>query len=270
MGRTPKLSLALWTTVASVGAAACGSSDPVGQLADAPPGAPIDASPSGPIATLPATLTSTATCGVTAPPAVALTIENTGMRELEIRSATADGGFTVATTLPATIAPGARLALSVVPPAAVIGTDRGGTAKTGTLTLTTNETVSAAHTVELTANILGANVDFTNEAGTPVILFLTGTSGACAAPQAVFIRNSGTEPVTLGAAVASGFAFDGFSGGTIEAGAMVSQDIRPLTQGPCIASDMIVYQVTGTACIGPTAVLNGAYNISGASSCFCS
>jgi len=270
MGRTPKLSLALWTTVVSVGAAACGSSDPVGQLADAPPGTPIDASPSGPIAVVPASLTATATCGVAVPPAVELTIENSGMRELEIRAATADGGFTVATALPVTIAPGAQLAISVVPPAAVIGTDRGGTARTGTLTLTTNEPVSAAHTVALTANILGANVDFTDETGGPVTLFLTGTSGACPAPRAVFLRNSGTEPVTLGAAVSSGFAFGGFSGGTIEAGAMVSQDVRVITQDACIGSDLIAYQVTGTACTAPSAVLNGAYNISGASSCFCS
>jgi|GEM_PF-2328141 len=270
MGRTPKLSLALWTTVASVGAAACGSSDTLGQLADAPPGTPIDASPSGPIAVVPATLTATATCGATDPPPVTLMIENSGMRDLELRSATADGGFTVTTALPATIAPGAKLALAIAPPLAVIGTDRGGTAKTGTLTLTTNEPASATHTVDLTANILGANVDFVDQSGKAVALFLTGTSGACPAPQAVFIRNSGTEPVTLGAASASSFGFAGFSGGTIAAGAMVSQDVRVVTQAACISSDMISYQVTGTACTGAIAVLNGAYNISGASSCFCS
>jgi hypothetical protein len=270
MGRTPKLSLALWTTVASVGAAACGSDDMTGRLADAPPGTPIDASPSAPIAVVPSALTASAACGVATPPAVDLTIANAGMSELVIRSATVDGGFTVATTLPATVAPGAHLAISVVPPAAVIGTDRGGTTKTGTLTLTTNETVSAAHTVALTANVLGANIDFLEPGGGPVTLFLTGTSGVCPAPTTVFIRNSGTETVMLGAATASGFAFGGFSGGTIEAGAMVSQDIRLITDGPCIGSDTIVYEVTGTVCSAPNASLAGAFNIGGGSSCFCS
>jgi hypothetical protein len=269
MGRTPKLSLALWTTVASVGVAACGSDDRTGQLADAPPGTPIDASPNAPIAVVPSTLTASSACGVATPPAVELTIANAGMSDLEIRSATVDGGFTIATALPATIAPGAHLALSVVPPAAVIGTDRGGTTKTGTLTLTTNETVSAAHTVDLIANILGANIDFVDQAGAPVTLFLTEPSGACPAPVTVFLRNSGTETVMLSAPTASGFAFAGFSGGTIEVGAMVSQDIRLVTQGPCIGSDTIVYQVTGTAC-APSAALAGAFNLMNTSSCVCS
>jgi hypothetical protein len=206
-------------------------------------------------------------------------VANSGTGDLVILSAVADGGFTVTTALPVTVKPGAQVALVVAPPAAVIGTDRGGGTKDGMLILTTNEAASE-HTVELTANVLGANLAFTDEAGAAVVLAFSAAFPACPAPKTVFLRNTGTSALVLGEASASGLvafgafsgAFSGFSGGTLEPGAFATQDIRPIADVVCTGSGMVTYQVTGTVCTVAQPVLVGAYNISGASgsSCFCS
>ncbi|MBC7975829.1 MAG: hypothetical protein H7138_12705, partial [Myxococcales bacterium] len=230
-----------------------------------------------PVAVVASTLTATAECGVATPPAVDLMISNSGTADLVIRSAMVEGGFTVATALPVTVAPGAQRALSIVPPAAVIGTDRGGGTKTGTLTLVTNEIAMGERTVELTANVLGANLAFTDEAGAAIVLAFAGTSGACPVSKTVFVRNTGTSTLTLGAASASAFAFSaysgafgGFSGGTLAPGAFVTQEIRPVTDVACTGSGPVTYAVSGTVCSAPNAAVVGAFNITGASSCFCS
>ena len=259
MTRSRTLSLVLWSSLAG----ACGG-DGVGHLADAPP------STGTPVASLATTLATMAECGVAVPDGVDLTVTNTGTADLVISAATADSGFTVTTTLPLTIAAGAHASVTVQPPASVIGTDIGGATKTGTLTLDTNESAAPTHTVSLTATVLGANIAFTDANGAPLTPMLTGTSGACPAPLAVFIHNSGTEAVTVGAGSASGFAFDGFSGGAVAAGGVVMQDIRTFTQGGCSGAAAIVYPLTGTACTGPTVTLQATFNITGTSSCFCS
>ena len=264
MGRTPTLSAALWSTLAGLGLAACGSNDQAGHLADAF---------TGPVAGLPsAPLSATAECGVAMPPTADLVIANTGGSELVITEAIADGGFAVTTTLPLRIAAGAQGSLAVRPPAAVIGTDRGGTTKSGTLTLTTNEP-TPTRTVALSAKVLGPNLAFTDAGGAPITLLLQSPTGTCPAPLAVFLRNTGTAPLTVGAAVASGFAFGGFSGGVLEPGASATQQIRPRTDSACTVSDTIIYQVTGNTCGSSTAALAGVFEITpqgGASTCFCS
>lgn len=267
MGRTRKLSYALWSTVAGVGLAACGSDDKVGHLPDAPP--LVDAPPVA-IAGVPAQVTAVSECGVATPPTVDVVVTNLGTAELVISGADANGGFVVTTTLPLTIAAGAQATLAVRPPAAVIGTDRGGSTKTGTLTLSTNAPDLISPTVALIANVVGANVAFTNAAGAPITLAFSGSSGACPAPQAVFIRNTGSAPMTFGAASASGFAFTGFSGGMIEAGGSVTQMVRPFATGSCSYAGAITYQVTGSVCSAPLATLQATFNITGTSSCFCS
>jgi hypothetical protein len=258
MTRSRTLSLVLWSSLAG----ACGG-DGVGHLPDAPvSGAPV--------ASFAPTLATMAECGVAVPVGADLTVTNTGTADLVISAATADSGFTVTTTLPLTIAAGAHASVTVQPPVSVIGTDIGGATKTGTLTLDTNESATPVHTVNLTATVLGANIAFTDVNGAPITAMLTDATGACPAPLAVFIHNSGTEPLTIGVGSASGFAFDGFSGGTVAAGGVVTQDIRPFTQGGCSGAAAITYQLTGMVCAGPTATLQATFNITGTSSCFCS
>jgi len=266
MARTPLLAQALWTLAATV-ATGCGGDDAASRLPDAPPGGPVAVLPS------PASLTATAECGVTTPPISELTIGNSGSQALVISAAQASGGFVVTTALPLTIASGGQAKLAVRPPAAVIGTDRGGATKTGTLTLTTNEPGAPARTVALSATVVGANLAFTDAAGQalPSPIQITSATDACPAPLAVFVRNTGNAPMTVGAGSASGFAFDGFSGGTIAGGAAAMQMIRPFTvnTAACTGTASVVYTISGTTCGASTATLSAAFSING-SSCFCS
>lgn len=273
MGRTKSLAHLLWSSMAVTGA--CGD-DGVNRLPDGPPA--IDAAPDEavpiPVAAFAPLVTGATTCGEAVPAIVNLAIENTGTADLVISAADASGGFLVMTTLPITIAPAGTSALEIRPPAAVIGTDLGGSTKTGTLTLTTNEP-TPTRTAELAVLVNGANLELRDGAGQPIALEFT-SDGTCPAPLAVFLHNSGNAPVEIiGQSSASGFAFGGFASGVIAPGASVQQDIRPFTTNACSGSETITYQVTGTTLCngdGSSASLGitATFNITGTSFCFCS
>ena len=249
------MSYVLW----SVLAAGCGSDDKVGHLPDAPGAVPM-LELDGPALAI--------TCGMQPTP-IDHEVKNTGTADLVITSVTATGGFEVLTTFPMRIAPGAMAAVRIRPPFAVIGTDRGGTDKMGTLTIVSNASVEPL-VQAISATVRGANLVFTDEAGQPVPrpFAFSATGGSCPEPAVVFLSNTGNEPITVGAASASGFAFGGFSGGTIEAGAAVSQDITVVTTGQCSLEENIVYQVTGTVCTLPTVTLPASFAL-GSGACTC-
>jgi hypothetical protein len=249
-------------TVAGLGLAACGEDDDTGHLADAP---------RGPTAVIQATLTAEAACGVAAPPSEDLGVANTGSGALVIMAAEADGGFTVTTALPLTVAPGEQGKLAIRPPASVVGTDRGGAIKSGTLTLTTNEQGSMTRTVALKATVVGANLEFTNADAAPMTLAFTASSAACPAPQAVFLRNTGNQPVTvLGVSSSSAFAFTGFSTGEIAPGGVETQTWRPFSQsGVCMTSSSISFEISGVVCDLPTVQLAATYDLNSVSGCSC-
>jgi hypothetical protein len=259
MTRARSLSYVLWS-VLSVG---CGGDDQVGHLGDAPP----IAVPAIELGALPMLAT---TCGQPAPAPVGLLVSNPGNSNLVITSATATGGFAVTTTFPLTIAPGVGATIAVRAPLAVIGTDRGGAVKLGTLTLASNAAISPSYVLDLAATVVGANLVFTDDTGQPVAMPLafSASSGSCPAPASVSLHNTGNQPITVGAASASGFTFGGFSGGTIEAGAAVSQAIAVHTTSGCSLDEDIAYQVTGTVCTGPTVTLPARVAIGG-SACSC-
>jgi len=259
MTRARSLSYVLW----SVLAAGCGSDDQVGHLPDAPPIAV-------PVIELGALPMLATTCGSPAPAAVSLRVTNPGNSNLVITSAIATGGFAVTTTFPLTIAPGAEATIAVRAPLAVVGTDRGGSVKMGTLTLASNAAVSSSYVLDLAATVFGANLAFTDEAGQPVArpFAFSANSGSCPAARPVYLRNTGNAPLTVGAAAASGFAVTGFSGGTIEAGAAVSQTISVVTTSECTRAEDIAYHVTGTVCTGPTVTLPASFALGGGT-CVC-
>lgn len=212
------------------------------------------------------------TCGQEPPAPVDVLVTNVGSADLVISAATATGGFVVTATLPLTIAVGAHATISVRAPAAVIGTDRGGATKTGTLTITSNITAAPTHTVELAATVMGANLVFTDQADQPITetLAFSGDSATCPAPKNVRLRNAGNQPIVVSThSSASGFAFDGFSGGTIEAGAFENQVIEVSTGFDCQGSAVIEYEVTGTVCDLAVVTLPVGFNISGRSDCSC-
>ncbi len=274
MSRTKVLSNVLWSTLAVTG---CGS-DPVHHLADAPPqhDASVDAPAVGPVASYALTVSGTTTCGDAAPATVDLMIQNTGTAALIVSAANVDGGFTVETTLPLTIGVAQTLPLTLRPPVAVIGTDVPATQKTGTLTLTTNAATAGA-TVAVSATVMGAALTLVDGTGTPMSTFsMSGQSGSCPAPVAVFLKNTGNTPVTVSANGSSDFAYSGFSGGTLAAGSSSAEiDLRVTTVGSCASSGAtIVYSVTGALCNGDNSStafsIPASYNINGSSSCFCS
>ncbi|MCE9573700.1 MAG: hypothetical protein K8W52_11135 [Deltaproteobacteria bacterium] len=274
MSRTPFLSAVLWTTI---GAASCGggtsfpdasSIDATSTDATTIDAVVIDAVP--PAITFPADLAFTATCGGAAP-AVTLEIQNVTAADVTITAADATGGFQVATALPLTIAANSSATIALTPPGAVIGTDRGGQTKVGTLTLTADRG-GLPPTVALTSTIIGANLEFVDAAGQPVsATTLTTTDGSCPAPAAVFIHNSGNAPATLSAGGASHFTQSFFSPSSIVAGGeTITHNLGLFTLGPCSGSDTLTYFVQGQVCAPDVLAMPASYNITGTSSCFCS
>jgi hypothetical protein len=249
---------------------------PVGELPDAPVVAPD--SPVGPAVTVTAMPSITTACG-SAPQMFMITLANTGDQELIIDSVTVDTTSPTqgkvfsapAAQFPLQIAPGATGTLQVIPPRAVVGTDRGNTTKSGMLTLHTNAAVAPAP-IALDALIVGANLDITM----PISANLTfrSTDGSCPAPQTVKVQNTGTSGVAIQRLTAAGIAVDsGFSGGTIAKNQTVTTSFRPFTASQCAISGVLSYDVSsGVAglCTSP-AVLNVTLDIQGSSSsCFCS
>lgn len=226
--------------------------------------APPDTPPAVPQIEVAANLALTTTCGAT-PVATTLVVKNTGTADLTFTSSTASGAFSV-TNAPSVIAPGAMATLGVVPPAAVVGTDRGGATKQGTLTLTTN---AGTKTVALVATVAGANID-NNQAN----LAFTATDGSCPVPRSVTIRNSGTTAVTLNQLAASGVAFTGFTGGTLNAGMSAIVTVRPTicTSGAGTSAVIAFTASSGASGLCVTTPVNVTLSIaaSSTSGCACS
>lgn len=253
-----------------------------GDLADAPLGEPpADATPADAVPTdiapAPAaalevadTLALTTQCGAnpsTAP--TQLAVKNTGTADLVIDSASlpTDSKFRL-TLIPTQIAPGATAMITVVPPMAVVGTDRANAQFSETLTLKTN---AGDRAIALTASVLGANIDLQTPAGATALSFIA--SSGCPAPQNVVVKNTGNASINIDALVANGVAFSGFSGGAIPPGATRTTMVRPFTVGQCAASGTLGYEpASGASGLCATTVLQVTLSLSSSSgaSCFCS
>ncbi|HEY4240259.1 MAG TPA: hypothetical protein VGM88_10600 [Kofleriaceae bacterium] len=267
MARTPMLSSLLWLALG-----ACGDDGGANHLPDAPH---ADANPAQPTAVVASSLALMSPCGVAMPDTVDLPIMNGGTSDLVVSAADAPPGFTVTTALPLTIAAGATTPLTIRPPAAVIGTDLGGDTKTGTLTLTTNDS-DGSHAIALTSTIAGANVQFFDQAGDEVsTATLDGTGGVCPAPRSLTIANSGTSPVTIDQGTTtgfSGFGFAGFSGATIggTSSTTITIDMQN-SMSQCSGTGSVTFVATADNLCTPTPSITLEYSVSGASgACFCS
>ena len=268
MRRSRVLVHVLWSA-AALGAPACGrlgfddrTGEPGGKLPD---GANLDTASGSPVAMLAASVMTTTICGG-ASASETLTIANVGTGDLVIVAADTTGGFAVATTLPVTIPAGESRDLTIAPPDAVIGTDRGGDVKTGTLTLTTNE-AAAARTVALTSTVVGASLEV--HAGSDQTLAFSGSSGACPPSQSILLKNVGNASASIGVGGSSGFAISGFSGGQLDPDASTSSAVRPFTFDACAGNGTARYIITGNVCSVSPAVVSLSFNITGASSCSC-
>jgi hypothetical protein len=271
MRRSPLLSAVVWSTVSV--AAGCGDDAP--SFADAAvdaatvDGAPADASRA--VAGFPASVTTAIECGVAVPAIVDVTITNSGPDPLVIASATASDGFAVVTATPITIAAGASAALAVRPAPAVIGTDIGGSTRTGTLSFVTNESGDPTRTVALSAAIDGASlvVRDSPEPGDPLPVLSMSSTG-CPPSTQLFIHNVGNRPATLTSPTATGFGFGAFSPSeVVEPDDYVVQPVGVVTSGRCAGTAAIRYQATGAICSEQPAVVNGVFMITGPSVCTC-
>lgn len=116
-------------------------------------------------------------CGAT-PAGQTITVRNdaTALGQLLVTQITTTGKFTVSPATLGAIAAGGSATLTVTPNAAVIGTDRGGTSDTGTLTFKTNDPAFANVSYALTRGVHGANLRYVQNVGSAVPLFVPITT----------------------------------------------------------------------------------------------
>lgn len=260
MRKAPLLSCLIWSSLA-----ACGDDSPT--FVDA--GRPIDAAAPAPRAIVPASATAPATCGEAAA-TVDLTLGNQGQATLELTEAQITGGFALVTSLPITVAPGATTTVTVRAPMAVIGTDRAGVTRTGTLTFTSNQP-GGLTPIALESPVAGANLALVDTEGTELTTLAFSATSGCPAPQAVRIRNNGTQPATVTSPSGSSFSFGTLTpGATIAPGQTIEQTVSLFTLGPCAGTEMVSYDATGVVCTGPTVPLTLTFTVSSGSSCYCS
>lgn len=185
MKRTSLFPLLLWALV-NVTVAGCGDEENE------------DEGKPGPAILLPAQVQFTVFCGSPSPDSVKFLVRNAGNEALSVSSATATGGFTVTADLPITVLPGATVAVTVTPPAPVIGTDEVGDVKLGKLTVNSNDPLGRSQ-VELAAVVDGAELAFEGADGKALSkVDLRSDGQMCPPPQTVFLKNSGVRTVTIG------------------------------------------------------------------------
>jgi hypothetical protein len=214
-----------------------------------------------------------ATCGAGAPSAVSVPIQNTGDGPLVI-NASATGGFVITSALPMTIAAGGSASLGLRPPTAVVGSDVGGSSRTGTLTITTNEVTGATHQVNLSSTVFGANLQLVNAAGAPITSIAFNAAQACPARQTVFVRNTGNAPASIAIPTQNFqlFQWSGFEpSASIPGGSAVSHVVGVFTVNQaCTGNQTVQYAATGPVCTMTPISLPLSFNITGQATCFCS
>lgn len=258
MNRTPLLTSLLWTSVAAASLAACETEEPKFITAD------------GPAALVPSTVKLSVECGSAEPAEPArFQIINSGNEVLRVTSATATNGFVVTGELPVEVQPGFAVSLEVRAPAAVIGTDVGGTVKTGKLTLQTNDPKGTPD-IELQSAIQGANLVLTNADGAPLpkLDLLSGSQSSCPPPASVFVKNTGNRPSVV-TVLENDYPIERVSdSSTVAAGASAEFEISPTLGSECQTAGQVVYEVTGSVCsVAP--ILQVTQQVGGTSTCFC-
>ncbi len=212
----------------------------------------------------------TSTCGAGVGAAVAISVRNTGATPLVVTAVEATGGFGVSGGSGGfTLAADASTSILLLPPPAVVGTDLGGSSKSGLLKL--NVEGGPVATVNLSSLVVGANLSLESASGTSLgLLDFRGNAGSCPAPEAVVIRNSGNAPANVELVTPKIFAMNGQKGFLVGAQTTVSRNFSVLTDAACAGSESINMVANGNVCTTLPLVFSAAFDISGSSSCFCS
>jgi len=230
--------------------------------------------PARPLAVYPNALEADDGCGggVTS---ASLVIRNQGGAALTITSASANSGYVIATQLPFSIEPDASATLSVTPPAPAASAKLGDTIN-GVLSFTTNEPGLPVHSVALTTQLFGGQLEFTDQNGTPLGSTLTLTyleASDCPDTLKYRVHNTGNLAFTLlGPTFPANLAgtSTGTSGATIAPDGyfelMVGGDSSP--GDVCGASGQLRFSTTGSFC-GAVPTLNVVWPASTGPSCSC-
>lgn len=251
----------------------------------APGGLTLTANAQAPVATISAVPAMSLQCGGGVSGTVTISVTNSGDTPLTLSSPTISAGFTLLTTLPVTIGPGLSTNLQVRATAAVIGTDRGGTSRTGTLSFATNEIGAPTRTLNLAAAINGANIDFEFPVGTRVSSLAFTANAACPATRTIGIRNSGNQRLDFFAwgFFATHFHFTGSSPSSfLDPGQLTTTDVKPwITDQVCsiATAEQIQFATSGTNVCTPARVMDiqgqivaqlpATFRITGQATCFC-
>ncbi|MEZ4360524.1 MAG: hypothetical protein R3B48_10100 [Kofleriaceae bacterium] len=256
MNRTPWLSFLAAGALGVVAGAACGGDEP-GEV------------PGGPAANIPAQVRFSVTCGDAEPAAQVFQVVNSGTEELLVRSAEVTGGFTVTAALPITLQPGANITFSVQPPAAEVGVDRGGSVKSGVLSIDTDDPRGKTQ-VQLRAEVKGANLEFTDAEGQPVSAVAVVPVGLddCGAAPHVFLRNSGNAGVTYDSATGHHTVTRVAESSELPGGESLEFSVEPDATDACVINSDLSFTVTGDVCIAPP-TLTVTQTGDGGETCFC-
>lgn len=257
MNRTPLFTSLLWTAVGATTVAGCETDDP-------------EVKSNGPAAVVPANVELAASCGATTTESVKFQIINSGNEPLVVRSATADNGFVVTAELPTTVQPGAAITVSVRPPVAVVGTDVGGSVKTGTLTVDSDDPNGAVK-VTLRSRIHGANLVYVDAEDKVITkLAMTSPDNNCPAPGRFFIKNTGNEEAHVETPEGAYPVTRISEGDEILAGDKLEFSVSPSAGSDCAVNGQITYApTTDTVCtISPALEISQLTNGT-SDSCFC-
>src|SRR6185503_11804924 len=165
---------------------------------------------------LPAALHLPVVCG--APSAgLALNVLNTSESAVTIEAVTLNGPFDLKTTLPLTIQPGKPQSLAISTAPGVVGTDKPGDERQGSVSVTTN---LGQVRVALTGTVQGSTLSVDSIPGAPLagaIAFSCMSTGPDTCPTHSFhIVNTGDAPVKLGAPVGKNDVVAAFVPGNTE------------------------------------------------------
>jgi hypothetical protein len=200
---------------------------------------------------LPVEVTIPVVCG--SPRAsLAMAISNTSAERVLIDQVDIDGPFQLETELPLRIEPGESQPLQLKTTPAVIGTDKPGDERSGSLSV--GSSVGSV-SVALRAAVQGTTVSVDSIPGAPVtepLEFSCSSSGRTCPTQSFHIVNTGESPVTLSAPVGENDVVGAFVPGaaelTLQPGAGVKVELRPAAGGSATAPgvDALTLAVEGS------------------------
>jgi hypothetical protein len=128
--------------------------------------------------------------------------------------------------------------------------------------------------VNLSSNVIGANLQLRDSGGTPItsatfLGFAEGEGYVCPSGQTFTIVNTGNEDVQV--QIGSGeipFSSSALSPPIVAAGGSSTFDVQVFSDGQCSGDGVFTFTTTGDVCSVPL-VLSASFNVSGEKTCFC-